>query len=239
MLLHQSASNHCYHSREKPRKLASQWIYSVLSHRCTLLSDAAFWKIEAGSRTPTMPPSLRVDLARELARWAQLPSPHNERRGGWCPDYQLAKDTGLPPVERNGEGGALVYNFQFFLYFWVGASSCSPRPHLPLLSHLSFLPPSYCPQANWWWDQREDEVNLTGGRSERGCPTVCELRSMTQYSLSVVIMICQAVIHHPITYVFLSLPWPGCASLPNFPIGFKTLPNQGRGSSPVSPIYCI
>lgn len=101
------------------------------------------------------------DLARELARWAQLPNPHNERWGGWCPDYQLAKDTGLPPVEINGEGGALMY--YFFLYFWMTASLCIPCPHMSLLCYLSFLPPSYCPQDNRWWDQRGDEVNLTGG----------------------------------------------------------------------------
>lgn len=187
-----------------------------------LFSDAAFWKTEVGSRTPRIPPPPHTD--RKLARWAQCPSPHTERRGGWWTDYQVAKDTGLQPTEREGEGGASGCSFHFFGYFSVGANSCSLLS--PLASPLSvsfFLLPI--------------EIKPTRGRRERGCPME-ELRRMTQYSLSV-IMICLMVICPLITYVFMALPWPGCASLPYFPFCFKTLPSQGRCSSPGFPRYCI
>lgn len=111
-----------------------------------------------------------------------------------------------------------------------------PCPNLPLLSHLSFLPPSYCPQDNWWWDQRGDEVNLTRGGVNKAVQLCVNwgawhnihcllLWSVGRWSIT---------LSHMCLCLCLDL-----ASLPNFSLGFKTLPSQGKGSSPASLRYYI
>lgn len=154
-----------------PVKSRENWLLGEFlqsSHRHNLLSNAAFWKTEACSRTPMMPPP-PPHVDRKLVRWAQPPSPHIERPRGWCTCVQVAQDIG--PRGGKGRGKSSGCSFDVSLCFhWVQTCAAPIPTSLSFLTCL-FLLPSYCPQDNWQWHLRGDEVNPTRARTEWGCPT--------------------------------------------------------------------
>lgn len=103
----------------------------------------------------------------------------------------------------------------FSTFEWVQPSLafCSHLSVLFLTSFLLFLLP-IVPKVIDGGNREGMEVKPTSGKMELACEIVCELRRMTQYTLSVVIN-SRMVLYRLITHVFMVASDPALVSLPD------------------------